>query len=142
MIAWLQVLGVVLIAAGTALTLITAIGMVRLGSLFSRMHAATKPQVLGLALMCIGLALLLQNPRVSATLALVVAMQLVVAPISAHMLGRSVYRLGQTDRAVIVVDEFAEDIARADRRIAENPDEITLTQPAIVDPVPPHTDVR
>ena len=142
MIAWLQVRGVVLIAAGTALTLITAIGMLRLGSLFSRMHASTKPQVLGLVLMCIGLAMLLLNPRVSATLVLVVAMQLVVAPISAHMLGRSVYRLGQTDRSVIVVDEFAEDIARAERRIAEYPEETTLSQPAIVDPVPPHTDVR
>lgn len=142
MIFWLQVLGVTLIVAGVGLTLFTAIGMVRLGSLFSRMHAATKPQVLGLVLMCIGLAFVMQNPRVAATLVLVVAMQLVVAPISAHMLGRSVYRLGETDQNVIVLDEFAEDIARAERSIDEHPELLTVVDLALPDPVPPHTDLR
>lgn len=113
MIVWLQAVGVALIAVGTGLTLITAIGMVRLGSLFARMHAATKPQVLGLALLCLGLAAVMHKPRVSATLALVVALQLVVAPISAHMLGRAAYRLGRVDSARLVVDEYTSDVRQA-----------------------------
>ena len=41
MIVWLQLVGVCLITAGVALTFFTALGMLRLGSLFSRMHAST-----------------------------------------------------------------------------------------------------
>lgn len=118
MIVWLQLLGVGLIAAGGLLTFMTALGMIRLGSLFSRMHAATKPQVLSLVVMCIGLSMVMQNPRVAATLVLVVVMQFVVAPISAHMLGRAVYRLGQVNREVVVVDEYAEDLERAEQLLA------------------------
>ncbi len=117
MIEWLQPIGVALIAGGALLTLVTAIGMVRLGSLFARMHASTKPQVLGLVVMVLGLSCVMQRPRVVATLALVVIMQFFVAPISAHMLGRTVYRLGQIDRRVIVLDEYAEDLAKASRKL-------------------------
>lgn len=122
MIVWLQVIGVTLIAAGVLLTLVTAIGMLRLKSLFARMHASTKPQVVGLVVMCLGLACVVQNPRVAATLALVVMMQLVVAPIAAHMLGRAVYRLGQVNRDVVVIDEYAEDIDRAARLFPQGGD--------------------
>ncbi|WP_341728657.1 monovalent cation/H(+) antiporter subunit G [Brooklawnia sp.] len=119
MTVWLQVIGVTLIAAGVLLTFITALGMLRLGSLFSRMHASTKPQVLGLGLMCAGLALVIQKPHLAATLVLVVMMQFFVAPISAHMLGRATYRLGQTGDDAIVVDEYAEDIERARKGLAD-----------------------
>ena len=120
MIEWLQVVGVAFIALGAFLTLVTAIGMHRLHSLFARMHASTKPQVLGLVLMCAGLACVMQSTHVAATLVLVVMMQFVVAPISAHMLGRATYRLGQTDYEAIVVDEYAEDLERARQQVAQN----------------------
>jgi len=123
MIGWLQVVGVALIAVGTSLTLITAVGMVRLASMFARMHAATKPQVLGLTLMCLGLAAVMQRPRVAATLALVVALQMIVAPISAHMLGRAAYRLGRVNASALVVDEYTDDIERAAREITADEDE-------------------
>ena len=120
MIEWLQVVGVAFIALGAFLTLVTAIGMHRLHSLFARMHASTKPQVLGLVVMCAGLACVMQSTHVAATLVLVVMMQFVVAPISAHMLGRATYRLGQTDYEAIVVDEYAEDLERARQQVAQN----------------------
>lgn len=120
MIGWLQVVGVVLIVIGALLTLVTAIGMVSLHSLFARMHAATKPQVLGMVVMCLGLSAVLQYPRATATLLLVVIMQFVVAPISAHMLGRTVFRMGVVDRDVIVADEFTEDLERAARQLDQD----------------------
>lgn len=118
MIVGLQMVGVGLIAAGVGLTFMTALGMLRLGTLFSRMHAATKPQVLGLVLMCTGLAAVMQSPHVAATLVLVVAMQLIVSPISAHMLGSATYRLGQADHKAIVLDEYSEDLERARKKLA------------------------
>ena len=71
-------------------------------------------------LMCAGLACVMQSTHVAATLVLVVMMQFVVAPISAHMLGRATYRLGQTDYEAIVVDEYAEDLERARQQVAQN----------------------
>ena len=136
MIEWLQVVGVAFIAPGAFLTLVTAIGMHRLHSLFARMHASTKPQVLGVIVMCAGLACVMQKPRVSYTLLLVVIMQLVVAPISAHMLGRAVYRLKQLDPDVIVLDEYAEDLARAERHLREVGETEGV---ASGDPLPPPT---
>ena len=90
MIEWLQVVGVAFIALGAFLTLVTAIGMHRLHSLFARMHASTKPQVLGLVLMCAGLACVMQSTHVAATLVLVVMMQFVVAPLSAARIAAQV----------------------------------------------------
>ncbi len=120
MIVWLQVVGVILIAAGVALTFVTALGMIRLSSLFARMHAATKPQVLGLVVMCGGLALVMQRANVAATLLLVVIMQFIAAPVSAHMLGRATYRLRQQDDDAIIVDEYGEDIERARRHLVQD----------------------
>lgn len=134
MIEWLQVIGVAFIALGAFLIVVTAIGMRRLHSLFARMHASTKPQVLGVIVMCGGLACVMQDSRVSYTLLLVVIMQLVVAPISAHMLGRAVYRLKQLDPEVIVLDEYAEDLARAVQHLNEAGESESV---ASGDPMPP-----
>ncbi|MGC5614893.1 monovalent cation/H(+) antiporter subunit G [Georgenia sp. Z1491] len=104
------VLAAILLVAGSLLVLVAAVALVRFPDLFSRMHAAAKPQVLGLALLMAGVALEVRDPRIGWTLVLVVAFQLLTAPISAHMAGRGGYRTGRVDRSALVVDELAEDI--------------------------------
>lgn len=105
-----DVAGMVLLVLGSTLTLVAAIAVLRFRDLFSRMHAATKPQVLGLTLMMAGLALTVRNPVVGWTLVLVVAFQLITAPISAHMVGRAGYRTGKVDPDALVVDELTQDL--------------------------------
>ncbi len=85
-----DVLTVVLAAVGVALALVAAIGLHRLGDTRSRMHAATKPATLGV--LCCAAAAVLQLDDVSSVtkVAVVVALQLVTAPVGAHMLSRSV----------------------------------------------------
>ncbi|GAA5145034.1 monovalent cation/H(+) antiporter subunit G [Microbacterium pseudoresistens] len=102
----------ILVLLGALLCLVAAIGLLRLRDVPTRLHAATKPQVLGLALIClaialsqrsvlgIGLGLLLVIP--------VVLMQFATAPLSAHMVGRQAYRNGTIDHRHLVVDELAE----------------------------------
>jgi multicomponent Na+:H+ antiporter subunit G len=122
-----DVAGTVLLVLGSTLTLVAAIAIHRFDDLLSRMHAATKPQVLGLVLMMTGVALIVRNPVVAWTLVLVVAFQLITAPISAHMVGRAGYRTGKVDSEALVVDELTEDLRASDelsdeeveRRIAE-----------------------
>ena len=58
--SWAQILdlaGAISLLLGAGLALVGAIGLVRLPDLFARMHAATKPQTLGLLLILLGLAL-------------------------------------------------------------------------------------
>ena len=50
-----------LLLVGRLLALIAAIGMARFNNLFSRMHAATKPQVLGMVLILVGIGLRVED---------------------------------------------------------------------------------
>lgn len=106
---------------GCALTLIAAIGVLRFPDLLSRMHAATKPQVLGLVFTMVGLAISLGSSQLTWKLLLVVAFQFMTAPVAAHMVGRAGYRTGKVREDLLVVDELTEDLARAERGGAAPP---------------------
>jgi multicomponent Na+:H+ antiporter subunit G len=95
--------------SGALLSLAAGVGLLRFPDLLSRMHAATKPQVLGLLLILTGAALRLQNTIDITTLILVGIFQLATAPVAAHMVGRAVYRTRQVRTDLLVVDELAED---------------------------------
>lgn len=98
-------LAAVCLIGGASLALIAAIGIVRFDSLFSRMHAATKPQVLGLLLILVGIGLRVDDWHALGLLVLVGVFQLMTAPIAGHMLGRAAYRAGISGHEGRVVDE-------------------------------------
>lgn len=106
--AILDTVSLALILAGAILCLIAAIGLLRLRDVPSRLHAATKPQVLGLILICIAVALSLREWQVVAFLAVIVLIQFATAPLSAHMIGRQAYRNGRLDRDSLIVDDLGD----------------------------------
>lgn len=108
MSAVLDLVGAVLLVLGALLSLVAGIGLIRLPDLLTRMHAATKPQVLGLMLVSVGLSLILRDPGAVGLLALIVIAQLATAPVAAHMVGRASYRAGQVRRDLLVIDELGE----------------------------------
>ena len=91
---------------GAFLALVAAIGVVRFPDLLTRMHAATKPQVLGLLLIVLGLGLRLRNPIDIGMLVLIASFQLLTAPVSAHMLGRTAFRKTPIRTDLLLVDEL------------------------------------
>ncbi|MBW8762350.1 MAG: monovalent cation/H(+) antiporter subunit G [Microbacterium sp.] len=102
----------VLILVGALLCLFAAIGLLRFRDVPSRLHAATKPQVLGLLLICLAIALS-QRSIGGILLGLVlvapiVLMQFATAPLSAHIVGRQAYRNGSIEQRNLVVDELAD----------------------------------
>ncbi|WP_139977889.1 monovalent cation/H(+) antiporter subunit G [Nocardioides litoris] len=105
--------GGVLLLLGALLGLVAAIGVVRLPDVLTRMHAATKPQVLGLMLVVAGMSLVLRDVSVVALGVLVVLAQMVTAPVAAHMVGRASYRAGQIDDELLVVDELTGEVEPA-----------------------------
>ena len=93
---------------GALLALIAAIGVLRFPDVLTRMHSATKPQVLGLLLVLLGLALRLRDPGSIGILLLVALAQLVTTPIGSHMVGRASFRAGQVRHDLLVVDDLSE----------------------------------
>ncbi len=102
----------VLILLGALLCLSAAVGLLRFRAVPSRLHAATKPQVLGLLLICLAVALSQRSVGgILLGLALVapiVLMQFATAPLSAHIVGRQAYRNGTEEQRTLVVDELAQ----------------------------------
>ncbi|TDQ48242.1 monovalent cation/H(+) antiporter subunit G [Actinorugispora endophytica] len=103
----------VLLTLGALFTLIGTIGLVRFPTLLGRMHAATKPDTVGLFLLLFGAAFQLPDLRSAAPLALVALFQMVTAPVLAQTVGRVAYSRGETDEEHLVVDELAEAVERA-----------------------------
>ena len=113
---WSGILDIVaasLLIVAALLTLAAAIGLIRFPDPLSRLHAATKPQILGLILVVIALALSARSWTVLLLLIPVVVFQLLTAPISAHMVGRAGYRNGDFDPDTLLVDELAPDVDAA-----------------------------
>ncbi|PVE97926.1 MULTISPECIES: monovalent cation/H(+) antiporter subunit G [unclassified Microbacterium] len=110
--AVIDVAVLVLILLGALLCLSAAVGLLHFRDVPSRLHAATKPQVLGLVLIC-GAVALSQRSVGGILIGLVlvapiVLMQFATAPLSAHIVGRQAYRNGTTDERSLIVDELAE----------------------------------
>ncbi|MCD4524791.1 monovalent cation/H(+) antiporter subunit G [Nocardioides sp. cx-173] len=101
---------------GALLALVAAIGVLRMPDLLSRMHAATKPQVLGTMLVMAGVALRLREPAVLGLLGLVVLLQMASSVVSSHMLGRASFRAGQVRYDLLVVDELSGDLEHQEPR--------------------------
>ena len=106
MTAFFDVLAAVLILCGSALALAAAVGILRFPDVLSRMHAATKPQVLGMLLVLAGAAIRLRNSVDVWMLVLTGAFQLATAPVAAHLVGRLAYRTRHLRRDLLLVDEL------------------------------------
>lgn len=90
-----DVVGLVLLLMGALLCLAASIGLLRFPHLLARMHAATKPQVLGVLLVLIGLGLRLRSGLDVGMLVLVGLFQMLTMPVAGHMVARAGYRTGQ-----------------------------------------------
>lgn len=103
-VAIADIAGTVLLFAGALLCLAAAIGLLRFRDLLSRMHAATKPQALGVLLVLLGLGLRLHSPLDVGMLLLVALFQLLTNPVSGHMMSRAAVRTGLVDGVEGVVE--------------------------------------
>lgn len=97
------------------LTLAAGVGLLRFPDALSRLHAATKPQILGLVFIVVALALEARSWAALLALVPVVVLQMLTAPIAAHMAGRAGYRTGNFRHDLSLVDELEEAVERASR---------------------------
>ena len=109
----LDILGALFLLLGAMLCFAASVGLLRFPDAPTRMHAATKPQTLGLLCATVGLALSLQNFQALGILLLVAVLQRLTAPVAAHMVSRTAYRTGQVREDLLTQDDLADDLAAA-----------------------------
>ena len=98
------------------MSLAAAVGLLRFPDLLSRMHAATKPQVLGLLLFLLAIAVQQRTWAAIPVLVLCWVFQLLTAPVSAHMVGRAGYRTKHLRKDLLSMDELDEVVEHAANR--------------------------
>ncbi|QAY63833.1 monovalent cation/H(+) antiporter subunit G [Xylanimonas allomyrinae] len=102
-----DVVAAVCLLLGAFLTFSAGVGVLRFENLLARMHAVTKPQVLGLILLLAGVALRLRSGAALTLLGLVVVFQLLTSPVAAHMVGRAGFRTGKVRSQDLDVDDLS-----------------------------------
>ncbi|MDE8587133.1 MULTISPECIES: monovalent cation/H(+) antiporter subunit G [unclassified Arthrobacter] len=111
--AWIDAVSAVFMVVGALMSLGAAIGLLRFPDLLSRMHAATKPQVLGLFLLLAAIGLQMRTWWVWPVLAVAWIFQLLTVPVSAHMVGRAGYRTKHLHRELLTADELEAVVQKA-----------------------------
>ena len=104
----LDLLAAVLVLLGSALALTAAIGVVRFPDTLTRMHAATKPQVLGLLLVLGGAAIRLRGNIDVGMIVLTAMFTMITAPVVAQRVGQLAYREQNIRDDLLTQDDMRE----------------------------------
>lgn len=102
-----------LLIGGALMSLAAAVGLMRFPDLMSRLHAGTKPQVLGLLLFLLAVAVHLREWEIVPVLIICWIFQLLTAPVAAHMVGRAGYRTKHLRKDLLSIDDLDEVVERA-----------------------------
>ena len=103
----------VFVLVGSLLCLGAAVSLVRFPDVLGKMHAITKPQVLGLICVSLGIAVSLRNWWATGLCLLIISLQLMTAPVSANLVARSASRSGLVEEKELLVNHLAEDLQEA-----------------------------
>ena len=85
----MEIISGIIILLGTFFILISAIGLIRMPDLFTRMSATTKASTLGVGLTLIGTAIFWQDVGISARVLIIISFLFLTAPVAAHIIGRA-----------------------------------------------------
>ena len=95
-----------LLLIGSLFMMLSAIGIIKMPDLFTRMHAATKVGTVGVSGIVLAVAVHFEQMKVAAPALLIIVFFLATAPIAAHMIGRAAYEMGVELWKGTVIDEW------------------------------------
>lgn len=104
---WLDYVDDALLITGGFLMLLSAIGILRMPDLLSRMQTATKASSLGLGTVILAVAIHFGDPFVIIRAVAIITFGFITVPIAAHMLGRAAYFVGEPLWKGTLVDELS-----------------------------------
>jgi len=106
-----EIIAAVLIGGGLLLGVVAAVGLNRFDGVLMRIHAASKPQVLGLILVFSGVALAVGSWSLAGFLLVVLLAQMLTVPVSSVMVGRAAFRRGFVRGGDYAIDELSPRLA-------------------------------
>lgn len=104
-----DLIAAVLLCAGFFLMVVSAVGVVRLPDFFSRLHASSIGETLGIVLAGAGFAVYEGISLISAKILLIVAAVFLVNPVGTHLIGKAAVRAGHCYAAGTEEEKEAED---------------------------------
>lgn len=107
---------------GCLMSLGAGIGIVRFPDVLTRLHAGAKPQVFGLFMLLLGIGLAARSWKVVPLLVLIWVLQLVVIPVSSHMVGRSGFRNKHFRPDSLSHNELADLVEKMSQEDEQEPD--------------------
>jgi multicomponent Na+:H+ antiporter subunit G len=103
----IQIIGASMVLLGAIVSLIAAIGLLRMPDSFLRVQVGTKASTAGVALIMLGLALII--PSWFGKLFVILLFVMMTNPVSSNVLMRAAHRNGHPMSSKSVVDHLAED---------------------------------
>lgn len=110
----LEWIGGVLVIAGALLMVVGAVGLIRMPDVFTRLHAASVSDTLGVSLVLVGLMFFAGFTLVTAKLAFIVLFLAFIGPVATHAVARAAVQAG-----VKPVDAAGKPLAVPDRKSEE-----------------------
>jgi len=95
-----------MVALGTLLVLIAAVGVLRMPDLFARMQASAKAATLGVMSLSAAAALHVDSGEVALRALLIAVFLALTSPIAAHLIARAGYLTGCAEAADLLMDEL------------------------------------
>jgi multicomponent Na+:H+ antiporter subunit G len=103
----IQIIGASMVLLGAIVSLIAAIGLLRMPDSFLRVQVGTKASTAGVALIMLGMALII--PSWFGKLFVILLFVLMTNPVSSNVLMRAAHRNGHPMSPKTVVDHLADD---------------------------------
>ena len=105
----IEIITSIFILIGVFLTLLSAVGVIRLPDVYSRMHAAGKSSTLGVVFLMLAVVLyFIPEGIINAKILLAILFVFMTAPLSSLIVNRSAYRIGVPLEKNSVQDDLKE----------------------------------
>lgn len=106
-----EIVVVLLSAFGAFFMLVSAIGIVRLPDVFSRMHAGGKASTVGISAMLLAAGLYFFEEFLFYRMILLIGLLFATLPIATSAMSRAAYRTGPVKRKHLNYDDMASDVS-------------------------------
>lgn len=103
-----EIAAVILAAFGVLFMLISAIGLLRLPDVFSRMHAGGKASTVGVSCLLLAAGVHFWNQDLFFRMLLLIALIFATAPISTSAMARAAYKTGSRKGMHLQIDEMGD----------------------------------
>jgi multicomponent Na+:H+ antiporter subunit G len=104
----IEILATILLSLGTLFFLLGTIGLLRFPEVYTRLHAVTKCDTLGVGLILVGLMLYERATLDSVKMLFIIIFVFLTSPTAAHALSRAAYKHGIKLWDKSVVDRYKE----------------------------------